>query len=80
VPYFTAAARILATSDHVLTMTEAFAEELATMAPLRIVKCPLALPPLSFSLIWSRAYDDDPTHRWLRETCARICQRRDVRH
>jgi DNA-binding transcriptional LysR family regulator len=73
VPYFLLAARILESSDQVLTMTHVFADELRNAARLRIVKCPLAIPPLSFSQIWLRQHDDDPTHRWLRETCARIC-------
>jgi DNA-binding transcriptional LysR family regulator len=73
VPYFLLAARILESNDQVLTMTHVFAEELTKVARLRIVKSPLALPPLSFSQIWLRQHDDDPTHQWLRETCARIC-------
>lgn len=75
VPYFLLAARILATSDHVLTMTKGFAEQLISGAPLRIVKCPLAIPFLSFSQIWPHRYDGDLTHRWLRESCARVCER-----
>jgi len=73
VAYFLLAARILESSDRVLTMTRVFADELAKAARLRIVKCPLAVPPLWFSQIWLRSQDDDPMHRWLRETCARIC-------
>jgi len=73
VPYFLLAARLLERSDQILTMTQVFAEELKKAARLRLLKCPLAIPPLSFSQIWLRQHDDDPTHRWLRETCARIC-------
>jgi DNA-binding transcriptional LysR family regulator len=73
VPYFLLAARLLERSDQILTMTRVFAEELQKAARLQILKCPLTLPSLSFSQIWLRQYDDDPTHRWLRETCARIC-------
>jgi DNA-binding transcriptional LysR family regulator len=73
VAYFLLAARILESSNQVLTMTRIFAEELTKAARVRIVKCPLAIPPLSFSQIWLRQHDEDPMHRWLRETCARIC-------
>lgn len=73
VPYFLLAARLLESNDQVLTMTHVFAAQLAQAARLRLVKCPLAIPPLSFSQIWLRRQDGDPTHRWLRETCARIC-------
>jgi DNA-binding transcriptional LysR family regulator len=74
VPYFSLAARLLADSDLVLTMTEGFARELAELAPLRIMPAPLSLAPLSFSQIWSRRLDQDPAHRFLRETCARVCR------
>ena len=80
VPYFSLAARILETSDHVLTMTQAFAEHLTSGARLRIVKCPLPIPPLSFSQIWLHRHDDDATHRWLRERCARLCEAPDSLH
>ena len=75
VPYFLLAAHLVAQSDLVLTMTQAHAEVLAELAPLRIVKAPLELPPLAFSQIWCRRYDDDEAHRWLRDTAARICCR-----
>jgi DNA-binding transcriptional LysR family regulator len=80
VPYFSLAAKVLATSDCVLTMTRAFAEELRTIAPLRIVKCPLPIPALSFSQIWSRQHDEDPVHRWVRDACHGLCDGRDARH
>jgi DNA-binding transcriptional LysR family regulator len=80
VPTFALAARLLAEGDEVLTMTRRFAEELARLAPLRIVRCPLKLPPLAFSQIWRRTHDDDPAHRWLRDLCARACARSATRH
>lgn len=73
VPYLLAAAGILAQSDHVLTTTHGNAEPLIKMAPLRIVKPPLEIPPLAFSQIWYRRHDEDEAHRWLRELTARIC-------
>jgi DNA-binding transcriptional LysR family regulator len=78
VAYFLLAARILESSDQVLTMTQAFAEELIKVARLRILKCPLPIPPLSFSQIWSRRHDADPTHRWLRERCGSLCENANV--
>jgi DNA-binding transcriptional LysR family regulator len=73
VPYFSLAASIVAASDHVLTMTSAFAEQLRSIAPIRIVACPLPLEPLAFSQIWSHRHDADPVHRWVRDTAARLC-------
>jgi DNA-binding transcriptional LysR family regulator len=73
VPYYLVAARVLAESDLVLTMTRASAESLTAMAALKIVEAPFDLPPLAFSQVWSRRHDQDGAHRWLRETTARIC-------
>jgi DNA-binding transcriptional LysR family regulator len=74
VPYFLLAAHVLTRSDHVLTMTHACAEALTRVAPLRIVKPPLEIPPLAFSQIWHRRHDDDAAPRWLRDAAARICR------
>jgi DNA-binding transcriptional LysR family regulator len=76
VPHFSVAARILASTDQVLTMTRGFAALLAETAPLRFLDCPLDLPPAAFSQIWSRRHDGDPGHRWLREAVAAICSSR----
>jgi DNA-binding transcriptional LysR family regulator len=73
VPYFLLAAQLLAASDQVLTMTQRFAEVLTGLAPLKLVKCPLPIPPLSFSQIWSRDHDHQPAHRWVRDACASVC-------
>jgi DNA-binding transcriptional LysR family regulator len=72
VPYFAVAARAVAESDLVLTMTRRFADELATLAPLRIVRAPIDLAPLAFSQIWDHRHDDDPAHAWLRALCHRV--------
>jgi DNA-binding transcriptional LysR family regulator len=72
VPYFALAARILAESDLVLTMTRRFAEQMTTLAPLRIVRAPIDLASLSFSQIWDRRHDDDAAHAWLRALCHRV--------
>lgn len=71
IPYFLLAARMIAESDQVLTMTRAFALELCKLAPLRVVPCPVKLAPLRFSQIWLRSRDADPAHRFVRDLCAR---------
>jgi DNA-binding transcriptional LysR family regulator len=74
VPYFMLAARILARTDQVLTMTRSYAWVLGTLAPLRIVAPPIDVPPLAFSQIWLHRHDDDPGHRWLRALTAGLCR------
>lgn len=73
VPYFWAAARVLAESDLVLAMTSSFARELQRIAPLKVVPPPFKLPPLRFSLIWRRSRDADRAHERLREMVAKVC-------
>jgi DNA-binding transcriptional LysR family regulator len=73
VAHFSVARRVLEANDHVLTMTKGNAESLIQGSALRIVDAPLELPPLGFSQIWLRHRDEDTSHRWLRETAARVC-------
>jgi DNA-binding transcriptional LysR family regulator len=73
IAHFSVARRILETNDHVLTMTKGHAELLIEGAALRMVRAPLEIPSLRFSQIWRRQYDEDATHRWLREAAARVC-------
>src|SRR5262249_33428836 len=73
VPYFWLAARALAGSDLVLTMTRAFACELQRITPLKIVNAPIDVPPLRFSLLWQRGRDIDRAHKWFRDLVADVC-------
>lgn len=73
VPYFSLAARILADTDLVLTMTRSFAGVLREFAPLKIVAAPVKVPPQRFSLIWQRRHDSDRAHTWFRDVVAKVC-------
>jgi DNA-binding transcriptional LysR family regulator len=73
VAHYLAAARILETSDHILTVAKGAAEALARGAKLRILPAPLDLMPFRFSQIWRAQHDSDRVHRWLRETVAKVC-------
>ena len=76
VPYFSLAARILAESDLVMTMSGLFARELQRLAPLKVVAAPINLAPLRFSMIWHRKWDGDRAHEWFRNQVASICTER----
>ena len=32
---------------------------------------PIALPEIKVTLLWHASYDEDPAHRWLRQTIVR---------
>jgi DNA-binding transcriptional LysR family regulator len=56
-----------ARSDLVAAVPRSVATEAATVLPLRALRAPLELPPISVSLLWHPRHDHDPAHRWLRE-------------
>jgi DNA-binding transcriptional LysR family regulator len=76
VPYFSLAARVLAESDLVLTMTRSFARVLQDLAPIKAVAAPFKVPPLRFSVIWHRRHDTDRAHATFRDLIAKICVER----
>ncbi len=67
VPTFFAALFAAARSDLVAAVPRTVAAEAATVLPLRALRAPLELPPISVSLLWHPRHDHDPAHRWLRE-------------
>jgi DNA-binding transcriptional LysR family regulator len=73
VPYFSVAARMLARTDLVLTMTQQWARFVQEGTALRIVDLPIKLSPQRFSQIWLRRYDGDRAHTWFRDLTARTC-------
>jgi DNA-binding transcriptional LysR family regulator len=76
VPYFLAAAALLARSDLALTMTRSWARALGELTPIRVLPVPLKLPELRFSLLWHRRDDGDPAHEWLRDVVGAACASR----
>lgn len=67
VPYFHAGLRLVARTDHVLTVSERLARAHARELGLRVLPPPLPLRPYALSLVWHPRVDADPAHRWLRE-------------
>ncbi len=61
---FTAALRVVASSDLVTALPSRFARAAHRAVVTRPL--PLAVPPFRFHLAWSAALDADPAHRWFR--------------
>lgn len=74
VPYFLVAPLVVARSDMILTAPAHLARELAAHYPLQILPAPLELPGFVLHLIWHERFDDDPAHRWLRDTMVAVGQ------
>ena len=64
VQHYRVAAEVVSGTDLVLTVPRFLAEQYElTLQPL-----PFDVPPLDLHLYWHRQSDNDPSHRWLRES------------
>jgi DNA-binding transcriptional LysR family regulator len=54
--------------DRVAVLPRRVANDLAQFGPLVVRKLPFASPRITLAMIWHRRLDNDPAHRWLRET------------
>lgn len=54
-------------TNRIATMHTRLAYICIKRQPLRILPPPVELPPMREFMIWHRALDNDPMHRWLRE-------------
>jgi DNA-binding transcriptional LysR family regulator len=71
---FLAAARLVAGTDLVLTMSRRLAVHLAETLPVTLVDAPLELPSYSLVQIWHPRHTDDPQHRWMRDRVRDIAE------
>jgi DNA-binding transcriptional LysR family regulator len=66
-PYLSAGP-ILARSDMVVVLGRQIAQEFRRSYPIAIRELPFQSPKLRSVMLWHRRFDDQPAHRWLRET------------
>ena len=71
-PHYMALPAIVAESGAVAIMQERLARLLSPLVGVKLVPPPVDYPPLEINLYWDPYFDDDPFHRWLRETIADI--------
>jgi DNA-binding transcriptional LysR family regulator len=69
VPYLSAGP-VLAQSDMVAVLGRRIALEFCRSYAVEIQELPFASPKLRSVMLWHRRLDDQPAHRWLRETAA----------
>ena len=74
VPFFLAALRLTALTDHALTVSERVARLMAPCLGLRILDPPLPLLPYALKVVWHPRFDGDPAHAWLREALQRAAR------
>jgi DNA-binding transcriptional LysR family regulator len=74
VPFFLAALRLTAATDHALTVSERVARLVGPSLGLRILDPPIALEPYALKVIWHPRFDGDPGHEWLRDALQRAAR------
>jgi len=74
VPHFLVAPMVVARSDLLLTAPTILAAELAAHYPLQLLPAPLELERFTLQIIWHERFDDDPGHRWLRDSLVSSAQ------
>ena len=70
--HYFAACRVVAQTDLLVTMPEAYARIIAEQSNLIILPPPAELPSLDVHLYWHRAYEQEPALVWFRERLAGI--------
>jgi DNA-binding transcriptional LysR family regulator len=71
-PHFTAALAVVAATDMVTTISEAFARRFAADFDLTIKQPPFANTEMRMTLVWSHVRDSDPLLIWFRELLREI--------
>lgn len=73
-PSFHSAIFLLLESDLILALPEHVQQKIALLGlPLRSFALPLALSSVTVMQAWHPRFDNDPAHRWLRQTLKQIC-------
>lgn len=66
VPTFSAVAECVVGTSHIATIPKSFAKGLLKTLPLRLMTCPIHIPPVRIAMQWHRHQADDPVLRWVR--------------
>jgi DNA-binding transcriptional LysR family regulator len=70
---FLSSVGILLSSDMISTVPRRIAAEMVRNRPLVIRPLPHASPTFEIAMIWSRRFDNQAAHRWLRDVVGRVC-------
>jgi DNA-binding transcriptional LysR family regulator len=74
-PGFLGVAKIVATTDLVVTLPRHIGATLAEGRSLRLVRCPVKIAGFAVKLFWHERVHRDPGHRWLRALCLELLGR-----
>jgi len=74
-PGFLGLSGIVSATDLIATLPRRIGETLARMAGLRMMDCPLDIPPFSIKQHWHARYHQDAANRWIRGVAATLFMR-----
>jgi LysR family transcriptional regulator, nod-box dependent transcriptional activator len=69
---FSLVPRLVVGTQRIAVVQQRLGEWAARLMPLRLLEMPMELPPLVETMCWPRYADEDPAHRWLRETITEV--------
>ena len=61
------AARTVATTNYIMTPPLNLAKNLLNYEELKIIPLPGKVPEIQLDLIWHSRFENEPTHKWMRE-------------
>lgn len=67
-PDFYGAASVCAHSDLIFTLPSSFVAHAQKLYPLVEIPLPIEFSPLAYVLLWHQRNNDEPGHKWIRET------------
>jgi DNA-binding transcriptional LysR family regulator len=78
-PGFLGLTAIVLNTDLIATLPRHSGETLAKASRLKVLECPVPIPSFTVKQHWHERHHHDPATQWLRNTCAKLFQRRIVR-
>lgn len=77
VPSFTHLAQCVIGTNRIATVHERLARAAATILPVRIINCPIDIPPLTEVVQWHSSRAQDPTILWCKDLIVRVAKASD---
>lgn len=72
-PYYTLLPMLVSGGAYTALVQERLAKLFAEYLPIEYTDPPVPLPPLELHMLWSPRFNDDPRHRWMRDTIFEVC-------
>lgn len=74
VPSFTHLAQAIIGTNRIATLQGRLARAASTILPIRVLKCPIDVPPFTEVVQWHSSRAHDPTIKWCRDLIVRVAQ------